>query len=194
MSRHLLSTSWLKLKVFIIRMQCLLLTVLVAMAALVHGQQDRINLRTKMCAPLSLAECEQVAQVCLDLSIALREPFSSSTSAISCGSQYGIGFFALLWARSSAKTNDEILRDAGADAETARAITRCVLTNIGYANNNVLDVGKIKQTIRPIISQTVRKPNQQAATLAAIDSCQQPTIDTMRTYVLCISETCIKAR
>merc|ERR1719348_2593308 len=169
------------------------LLVLTTLTALVQGQQDRINLRTNMCLPLTLAECESVAQNCLDFSIAVRESFSDRSNAVSCAGLQGINFLQLWWASGNGKTNKEILADAGANPEQARDITRCVLTNKGFAANNVLDVAQVQGIVKGVINSDITG-NQNTAMLDAVNTCTQPTIDTMRDYILCITKACIHGR
>jgi len=165
--------------------------LLLATVALVQGQQDRINLRTAMCAPLTLAECESVAQNCLDFSIASRESFSDRTNAVSCAGLQGINFLSLWWASGNGKTNKEILADAGANPEQARDIARCVLTNKGFASTNVLDVTQVKGIVETVIDRDITVATQNTAMLKAVNTCTTPTIDTMRDYILCITKVCI---
>jgi len=148
----------------------------------------------EMCEPVNFSKCRREAQLCLDLGLALRDSFSTKTSVVNCASQNGIGLFALLAANSPTKTNAEVLRDAGADEKTATAIFRCVLNRLGFARNNVLDVDKVKTVLRPIIVKDIKKPDQRAATLAALNTCPRPDIDGIRAYVICLSNACVNGR
>ncbi|CAL4121197.1 unnamed protein product [Meganyctiphanes norvegica] len=153
---------------------------------------DALLAITTACGHLDHDTCMDEAMVCIELLSEIQDKFKSTSAGISCAGEQGIGLFALIGAQGEGKTNKEVLRDAGADDETFRAIEKCVLISQGFANDSALIMHKVTDAFQEVIEGHL---NDNAtllnATLEGINSCPEPPVNGIRDYSLCVTNACV---
>ncbi|CAL4083157.1 unnamed protein product, partial [Meganyctiphanes norvegica] len=162
-----------------------LLAIVTVVTAAPQSDSRKEKFREAVCGSLTPQECRAKAGAChFGKSFEMKDGVVLST----CASQNGI---KLQGAPGPIKSIDELLTIPEASDKAIRASLDCVYKHLGLMSNGVFDVEAVKSHLRSNIQETITDPKSKVTILGALDTCPQPTVDRMRNFLVCLSQTCV---